>query len=64
MCPRFTNFSFLIFFASMPVLANTGDEFDLPNIFGDSMVLQAEKPVSVWGWAKNGTAIEVRFGEV
>ena len=48
----------------MPVLANTGDEFDLPNIFGDSMVLQAEKPISVWGWAKNGTAIEVRFGEV
>ena len=27
------------------------------------MVLQADKPVSVWGWAGKGTTIEVTFGE-
>lgn len=27
------------------------------------MVLQADKPVSVWGWAEKGTTIEVTFGE-
>lgn len=35
----------------------------LPNIFGDHMVLQRDKPVRVWGWANPGEKIEVRFAE-
>ena len=26
----------------------------LPNIFGDNMVLQRDKPIRVWGWADAG----------
>ncbi|MCH2372338.1 MAG: 9-O-acetylesterase, partial [Pirellulales bacterium] len=63
MIRRASVFNFLICFISIPGLANAGDKLDLPNIFGDSMVLQADKPVSVWGWAEKGTTIEVTFGE-
>lgn len=33
----------------------------LPVIFGDSMVLQREKPITVWGWANPGEKITVKF---
>ena len=33
----------------------------LPNIFGDKMVLQRDKPVRIWGWAKAGTEVTVQF---
>ena len=34
----------------------------LARVFQDNMVLQREKPVPVWGWAKAGTRVEVAFG--
>ena len=33
----------------------------LPNFFGDHMVLQAGKPVSLWGWAAAGDKVTVVF---
>jgi len=36
-------------------------ELKLPNIFGDHMVLQRDKPVGVWGWASPGERVTVRF---
>ncbi len=36
-------------------------ELRLPHIFGDSMVLQREKPVAVWGWADAGKQVTVEF---
>lgn len=33
----------------------------LPRIFGDSMVLQREKPIAVWGWASPKEKIKVTF---
>jgi sialate O-acetylesterase len=33
----------------------------LPNIFANGMVLQRDKPVSVWGWAKPKSVITVEF---
>ncbi len=33
----------------------------LPNIFGESMVLQRDKPVSVWGWAAPDAEVNVKF---
>jgi len=37
-------------------------ELRLPNIFGDQMVLQRDKPIRVWGWAKPAAAVEVSLG--
>jgi sialate O-acetylesterase len=34
----------------------------LPGIFGDGMVLQRDMAVPVWGWAKAGESVAVRFG--
>src|SRR5215218_9822591 len=33
----------------------------LPKIFGDSMVLQRDKPIPVWGWANAGENVTVQF---
>ncbi|MFP6693909.1 MAG: sialate O-acetylesterase, partial [Pirellulales bacterium] len=38
-------------------------EVRLPNIFGNSMVLQRELPVPVWGWAESGQEVTVTLGE-
>ncbi|MDP6928393.1 MAG: sialate O-acetylesterase [Planctomycetota bacterium] len=36
-------------------------ELALPKIFGDHMVLQSEKPVRLWGWAKAEEEVTVTF---
>jgi len=33
----------------------------LPHIFGDHMVLQRDRPVRIWGWAKAGEKVTVAF---
>ena len=38
--------------------AENGD-LRLAKIFTDNMVLQQQKPISVWGWAKPGAAVSV-----
>ena len=38
-------------------------EFYMPGIFSDNMVLQAEKPVKVWGLADAGDEIKIEFGD-
>jgi len=35
----------------------------LPHIFGSHMVLQAEKPIVVWGWADSGEAVTVAVAD-
>ena len=35
----------------------------LPKIFGDNMVLQRNKPISVWGWATVNEKITIRFNQ-
>lgn len=33
----------------------------LPKLFGDSMVLQRDKPIPVWGWASAGETVAIQF---
>jgi sialate O-acetylesterase len=33
----------------------------LPQLFGDGMILQRDRPISVWGWADAGEAIQVQL---
>ncbi|HEX5790152.1 MAG TPA: sialate O-acetylesterase [Luteolibacter sp.] len=37
--------------------------FKLHNIFGSGMVLQRDKPIKVWGWAKPGSKVTVTLGK-
>lgn len=36
-------------------------QIKLPHIFGDNMVLQREKPIAVWGWAKAKEKVTIKF---
>jgi sialate O-acetylesterase len=47
-------------FAQTPA-GQTPKALRLPNIIGDHMVLQAGQPVPIWGWAKPGETVSVRF---
>lgn len=49
----------LIFACSLFANANV----QLPLLFSDGMVLQRDKPISVWGWADANEAIEVNFNK-
>ncbi|HKK18306.1 MAG TPA: sialate O-acetylesterase [Opitutales bacterium] len=50
----------LILFSGL--IASSLADLAMPNFFGDHMVLQAKKPVKLWGQADPGAEVEVRFG--
>ena len=52
-------FSFLFSITACCVFANV----TLPKIFGDNMVLQRSKPISIWGWANAGEKVIVQFNQ-
>jgi sialate O-acetylesterase len=37
-------------------------EIRLPHVFGSHMVLQREKPLTIWGWATPGETVTVQLG--
>lgn len=43
--------------------ASANADVKLASIFGDSMVLQRDMPVPVWGWAEAGEEVTVTFGD-
>ena len=51
----------VVFLSTQASLARQPEDKDLrfARIFGDNMVLQQEKPITVWGWAKPGADVEV-----
>lgn len=53
------------FFLSLLLLLSTLAWCDvhLPKLFDDSMVLQRDKAIAVWGWADKGEAITVGFNQ-
>lgn len=46
-----------------PLKLQAETKLRLPNIFGQGMVIQRDKPVNIWGWAAAGTRVEVNFAE-
>ena len=50
----------IVFFATS-LVAEANKSFGLSNIFGNNMILQRDKPVSIWGWAKPDSKITVTF---
>jgi sialate O-acetylesterase len=44
-----------------PPAAATISELRLPAVFGNHMVLQADQPLPVWGWARPGASVTVEF---
>ncbi|HEV2695530.1 MAG TPA: sialate O-acetylesterase [Verrucomicrobiae bacterium] len=50
----------VLLYAANP--ATSRAEIRLPHIFGSHMVLQREKPVTIWGWAASGENINVQLG--
>jgi sialate O-acetylesterase len=42
---------------------NSFAHITLPNVFGDNMVLQREKPIPVWGWAQVDEKVTVTFNK-
>jgi len=42
-------------------MARAGQGLEMPNIFGDHMVLQRDQPIRLWGWAGQGHGITVAF---
>lgn len=42
---------------------NTNAQIIMPAIFTDNMVLQRDVSIPVWGWAKSGEKIEIRFNK-
>jgi sialate O-acetylesterase len=43
------------------LLQDASAQLRIPQIFGDSMVLQRDRPIPVWGWAAKGEKITVRL---
>jgi sialate O-acetylesterase len=39
-----------------------GEDLSVNNLFQSNMVIQRNKPVSIWGWAKAGEKVTVRLG--
>ena len=38
-------------------------ELRVHNIFASNMVIQRDKPITIWGWAETGRKVSVQFGE-
>ena len=54
-----TAFLFAAAWLAMQVVTPVHADLRLPNIFGDQMVLQRDKPIAIWGWAKPAATVEV-----
>ena len=53
----------LIFIAALSSCSTASAELRLPAMFSDSMVIQRDQPVKVWGWATAGSEIKIVIGE-
>lgn len=64
---RMTASSRITLLLLLGVLSNTTRtqaEVRLPQVFGSHMVLQQEKPLTIWGWAAPGEKVTVQLGPI
>src|SRR6476469_8656466 len=50
-----------LLFSFTVIVATAHANIRLPKIFGDSMVLQRDKTIPVWGWANAGETVTIQF---
>lgn len=53
----------LILIAALSLNSTVSAELKLPAMFSNSMVIQRDQPVKVWGWAAAGSEIEVTIAD-
>jgi len=58
---RLTSLAVVLIFVCLVTVADA--DVKLASIFGDSMVLQRDLPVPVWGWADEGEEVTVTLGD-
>ena len=64
-----TNFRlwFIFILALLGLIVRQGlmaaDELKTHGIFRSNMVLQRDKPITIWGWAPAGSEVKVSFGK-
>ena len=46
-----------------PMGSTAQAELMMPAIFGDSMVVQRNEPVHIWGWTQPGQEVSVQLGD-
>ena len=49
--------------ALVTTLAAESGALHVHNIFGSNMVIQRDKPITIWGWAEPGHKVSIRFGQ-
>ncbi|MDA3867026.1 MAG: 9-O-acetylesterase [Salinivirgaceae bacterium] len=54
---------YLLIFVILIVTINVFANIKLPSLVGDNMVLQRDKPLTIWGWADAGEKISISFLE-
>ena len=52
---------YILFGLTVLLTSTTKAQLRLPKIFGDSMVLQRNAPVRIWGWASPAETITIQF---
>lgn len=61
--PNFLLFAILFFSLMLGQNLLAVDPLKTHGIFRSNMVLQRDKPITIWGWAPVGTGVEVSFGK-
>jgi len=59
----FTRCLFLVAGLLLSITTDAYADVHLPGFFGDSMVLQQQMPIKVWGWADAGETVTVSIGD-
>lgn len=52
---------FLLILVVLNTAANSFSQVQLPRLIGDSMILQRDQQVNIWGWASAGERVVVKF---
>jgi sialate O-acetylesterase len=56
--------AFLLLLILSSITASASEKLKVHGVFRSNMVLQREKPITVWGWAPEGKDVEVSLGSL